>query len=374
MQRTSDVEFSGELARQLGRNFLGEVELVGLESGDSSMPVTERGRQRVRSYLTVHEPTRLGVVTIALPACSVSPHHLLNQMTMEDLRVTPTGDTTTCGVTDWLARHGLRTLGKPRAAIVLAQQPKPDCLRLLLAAEVDPVGDITSREVRADADTDIAQYNYYRMYVSETCEVEVPTPFRETYELRVPDATLTLFIMEVVLLQEAALSRVHQRVAQEISRHHYEASDDSLAIIEDLGREFADAMLLWDIRNFRYRTAQNLADHFARAFRVDKLRENYNASRQLLEQLIEIHSARLAQRENRVVNALLIMLTTLQVLPVIYLAILGMFRRSIRLDELLTGLLSVGLCAILWLVFLSRRNRQVAQRALRSILHPQHGK
>jgi hypothetical protein len=264
--------------------------------------------------------------------------------------------------------HFLQPLGTPRAAVILSEQPPMDSLRLLLAAEADPVDQISSPEICEAADNNIAQYRYYSMYVSETCEVEVPVPFRETYELRIPDATLTLFIMEMTLLQEAALSRVNLRVSREIQRYHYASNDDPLSVIEGLGQEFADAMLLWNIRNFRYRTAQNLADHFSRAFRIEKLREHFNASRRLLEQLIDIHSTRLAERENRVINTLLVILTTLQVLPVCYVTILGILQRSIRADEALAAMVSLGVSATLWLVFLSRRNRKKAKKALRALL------
>jgi hypothetical protein len=249
-------------------------------------------------------------------------------MTMEDLRVSNPGSLIVRKASEWLQEHGLLPLGKARASVILSKPPSPETLRRLLAAEAVPVDDITSVEIDAQAKKDIAQYKYYRMYISETCEVEV-VPFGDTFELRIPDASLTLFIMELVLLQEASLSRVNQRVAREIQRYHYESKDDCLAVIEDLGIEFADAMLLWDIRNFRYQTAQNLADHFSRAFRIEKFRENFNASRQLLEQLIGIHSTRLAERENKIINALLIVLATLQVLPVIYLTVLGLLRKSI---------------------------------------------
>lgn len=370
LQTTSTIEFSGDLARQLERSCLGDLEIVGVAYSEGDFHGTEIGRQRVRAYLTIHEPTRLGVIIFALPACSISPHHLLNQMTREDLRVSTLGSETVRSVREWMETDYLQPLGTPRATVILSEQPPIDSLRLLLAAEADPVDQISSPEISAAAYNDIAQYRYYSMYVSETCEVEVPVPFRETYELRIPDEALTVFIMELILLQEAALGRVSLSVSREIQRYHYASSADPLAIIENLGREFAEAMVLWNIRNFRYRTAQNLADHFSRAFRIEKIRENFSASRQLLEQLIEIHSTRLAERENKVVSALLVILTTLQVLPVLYLTILGLLRLSFRADEFLAAVVSLCVCGSLWLIFLSRRNRQRAKKALRAMLRP----
>jgi gamma-glutamylcyclotransferase (GGCT)/AIG2-like uncharacterized protein YtfP len=367
MQLTSDVEFSGELARKLERIFLQFIDIVSVAYDNDNQEI-EIGRQRARAYLTVHKPTRLGIVIIPLPACSISPHHLLAQMTREDVRVLTTASPTIRKISTWLEDHGLHPVGKSRAAVILSKTPSPEALRRLLAAEADPVDDITSLEVCKEAETDIAQYKYYQMFISETCEVEV-VPFSDTYELRIPDATLTIFIMELVLLQEASLTRVNQRVAKEIQSCHYESNDDCLGIIEDLGREFADATLLWDIRNFRYRTAQNLADHFARAFRIEKFRENYNASRQLLEQLIDIHSTRLAEKENKMINKLLVMLAIIQVLPVVYFVAQGLFRMSIALDELMAAIVSLSLCGSLWLIFLSRRNRKNVRMAIRSILH-----
>jgi len=361
------TEFSGYLAKELKRKFLAEIEILAFTYSNNGSK-SEVGRQRIKTYITTHENTGLAVITFSVPACSVSPHDLLNQMTREDISVACSRESQKImNMTEWIASLGLVQTGTPRSSVILSDEPTHADLCTLLAAEAKPLYDITSSEINAIARNDISQYKYYKMYVSETCEVELPVPFGDTYEDRVFDAILTLFIIELILFQDASLTRVQSQVATEIARSKYKNNHDALGIIEDLGRSFANAMLFWSVRNFRYRTAQNLADSFSIAFGIDRLRENYTANRALLEQLVQVHSARMAEKENRIITALLVVLTTLQVLPSLFIAFIAVLDGTVNKHHLYASVFSIGTCAIIWLVFLSRRNRKRIDEALKRL-------
>ena len=363
-ETVANTEFSGHLASELNRNYLAEIEIITYSYSRNSSK-SEVGRQRIKTYLTTHENTGLAIVIFTVPACSVSAHDLLNQMSREDIRLACSNEPQqVITVTEWLNNNGLIQTGTSRAAVILSAEPSHSALCALLAAEADPVDEITSPEINACAINDFSQYKYCKMYASETCEVEIPVPFGDTYENRVFDAILTLFIMELILFQDASLTLVQSQVAAEVARSNYKSSDDALSIIEDLGSTFANAMLFWNVRNFRYRTSQNLADSFAKAFGIERLRENYNTNRALLEQLVQVHSARIAEGENRIITALLVVLTTLQVLPSLFIAVLAILDRTVSLHHLYASAASIGTCAIVWLVWLSRKNRKRLGEAL----------
>ena len=212
-------EFSGPLASELKRNFLAEIEIVTF-SYFRNTAQSEVGRQRIKTYLTTHENTGLFIVIFTVPACSVSAHDLLEQMSREDLRLAdPENPEQVITITHWLNTYGLKQTGTPRASVILSAEPDPAALRALLAAEADPVDEITGAEIIACASNDFSQYKYCKMYASETCEVEIPTPFGNTYEDRVFDAILTLFIMELILFQDASLTLVQSRVFDEVGKY-----------------------------------------------------------------------------------------------------------------------------------------------------------
>ena len=354
----ANIEFSGYLASELKRKFLSEIEIITFSYSNNGLK-QEVGRQRINSYLTSHKKTKLAVITLVIPVCSVSPHDLLDHMTRDDICLSEiSGSTEIITMAEWLTGQGLKQSGTPRAAVILSGEPTHADLHALLAAEADPVDEIISPEIKSIAANNISQYKYYKMYVSETCEVEIPTPFGATYEDRVFDAILTLFIIELLLFQDASLTLVQSQVEKEITRSKYKSNSDGLSIIEDLGTTFANAMLFWNVRNFRYRTAQNLADSFANAFGIERLRRNYAANRDLLEQLVHVHSARMAEKENRIITVLLVILTTLQVLPTLFIAILAMLDGKVTIHQLYASGFSLCTCAIIWLIFLSRRNRK----------------
>lgn len=353
---TTKIEYSGGINRQFSRGILDDVDLVACPLEDDE-PTEGVGRQRIRIYLSTHQETGLGIITLAIPACTISPQRLLGQMSGDNLKFCR-GAGPLMSLDSWLSSHGLTQMGTPRASIVLATEPSYEELCCLLSAEYDPVEGIVGHSIQRSARTNLAQYDYYKMYISETCEVEIPEIFGDNYEKRATDAILTLFVIELILFQDASLSRVQAMVHREIEKSSDARPDDALVIIEDLGSYFAKAMLFWDIRNFRYQTAQKCADDFAKAFEIDRLRENYHANRSILEQLVQIHATRVAERENKVINAILMILAVLQVLPIVYEIISSIIYGSVTMNQLLSAVATAVTCSIIWLFFLWRRNRR----------------
>lgn len=360
--KTADIEYSGSLGRQFQRGVLDDVEIVACD-GEEGIEAGERGRQRIRAYLSAHHETGLGIVILALPACTIAPQRLLGQMSGSDLWFAARQDPPPVPMKAWLASHGLSQMGTPRASVILGQEPTFGELCCLLSAEYDPVEGIVGHRIQEAARQNLAQYDYYQMYIAETCEVEFPGAFPRPYGERAADAILTLFVIELILFQDASLSRVQALVSREIEKSNSAPTDDALAVIEDLGSYFAKAMLFWDIRNFRYQTAQKCADDFARAFEIDRLRENYHANRNILEQLVQIHATRIAERDNRIINFVLITLAVLQVLPIIYEIISSTIYGNIHENQLLSAAGTAVTCMTIWAFFAWRRNRRWLPKA-----------
>jgi hypothetical protein len=123
-------------------------------------------------------------------------------------------------------------------------------------------------------------------------------------------------------------------------------------------------MMFWDIRNFRYNTAQALADNISIAFGIDRLTKNYEANKLRLEQLINIHSARMNDYENKNINKLLLLLAMLQVIPTLYNISQLIIDGTLKFREIKSAIASVAICFILWLIFkinlsLQKRKRNI---------------
>ncbi len=359
MGRCSAEEFAGTLAGGMRRKSLGSLQFALLPGGDGPPAVA-----RAELALTTHDQTGLSVLTVALPATSIPVLELLDQLASGRLLEGCDPDAPDRAFDRMLREIGLVPTGVPRAAVFLQRLPDDDRLLVaLLASEANPMAPIVGPTLMASAAIDVAQYSSASIRVSPSCVVEVPARFAETYEARLPAQILTLFIVELVLLQDAALSRCNRRIQQELWKRPSWTPVQALAAIEELGGEFAAAMTFWDIRAFRYRAAQALADEIARGFEIDKEMATYTANKGVLEQLISVTNARMGEEENARLNRLLLLLAVVQALPTLYAVALVVAEGTVTAANLAATGASVATCAMLWLVFRVRRRQSVRRRS-----------
>jgi hypothetical protein len=153
---TSSAEFTSSIGTDLKRVFLASQEVVVI---GPAVEAAELGRQRASPFLTIHESTRLGVVTLMLPGATVPPLYLLDQMLRSDLQTDePGGQKLRSSLQNWLLKRQIRMNGTPRAALFLSGRPSSqDVLVQLLAAEADSPSRIVGRTFQRAAKRSVAQ-------------------------------------------------------------------------------------------------------------------------------------------------------------------------------------------------------------------------
>ena len=361
---TAKGEFGSRLSDDLQRRLLGQEEVVGVDGSGTA----ELGRHRANLFETWHPTTGLSVVTLALPLCFLPLLPLLDQVSRGDLRLARSNSGESVSLEDWLRSHGLSPCGTARSALFLAREPeREDLLVSLLAAECDSPTEIRGRALRQAAGRDLAQYGSARIRAAETCLVEIPATFRDRWEERLPGEVLTLFVIELALLQDSALTRVNSRVLAALEAQRTSGVEDGLRVIEELGTEFSAAMTFWDTRNFRYRTAQALSDEVSSTFGVPRLMSTYMVNKGALEQLVSTHSARQAEVESRSIDRLLLLLAMIQAVPTLYSVWRGLLSGRLAGIEVAAGMASAAVCLVLWLVFRWKRARDRRTAALEKL-------
>ena len=361
---TARSEFCSRMSDELKRGLLGQAEVVALDGAG----VAELGRHRGNLYETRHPSTGLVVVTIALPLCFLPLLPLLDQMSRGAMRLAPANTGDSVHLEAWLQARGLTPSGTSRAAVFLAREPeREDLLVSVLAAESDSPTEIRGRGLRRAAGRDLAQYGSARIRAAETCLVEVPAHFRDRWEERLPGQALTIFVIELILLQDSALTRVNTGVAAALESQRRHGVEDGLRVIEELGAEFSAAMTFWDTRNFRYQTAQALSDEVAAAFGIQRLMSTYKVNKGALDQLVSVHSARQAEVESRTIDRLLLLLAMIQAIPTVYSVMSSLISGRASFVEWTAGLASAFVCLALWLGFRWKRARDRRSAALERI-------
>lgn len=343
----SSGEFNSFLSSKILRTSLCDIEIAAFSCDGKS----ELGHEKASLYVSSFAEAGYGVLYVSIPAVSIPLLYLLDQVSRGGVMLRSVGTKDFVNISDFLETKGIQICGTPRSAVFLSSRPDDDSFKSLLLGEVESPAKITGEKVTPLLIENIAQYSSAQIFASEINLAEIPQYFEIDYERRLGGQTLTLFILELIQLQEAALSGVNTKILNSISDRIYLSDSYALKKIEELTEEYAKAMLLWDIRNFRYRTAQQLADELAAKFRMDKKFEIFFSYKNLLEQLTNIHSSRINISETRILNVVLLLLAFIQIAPVIFNISKAFISNDFLKIDVVASLSAIAGCFVIWMLF-----------------------
>ena len=283
----SNYEMDDGLTSQLTRHWLGQVNIIGLT--DHVKDKVELGRETVNVYLSMHKETSLACVTLAFPNLALPVTHLLDQMSRNEILMDDQGEKKF--LLDWLdVNYGLKRMGMCRSFTNLTSEIEVQELMYLLANEANGSQVMKHRLIGScfeeAAKKNVAQYDMSEVYVQEGSIVQIYKESKDRYEDRIADHVLTLFIMELILMQVAAISRVSHRVSKEL----HEKSDISLKFIEELNLDFSKTMFLWNLYYSKYSATQELVNSFIKGFKIREQLDIYTNNKSYLEGLINVHT------------------------------------------------------------------------------------
>jgi len=347
LNATSNNEFNGFLANLIRRYFLPMVEIAAFSSDDSKLI----GYEKASIAISFVEFGNYAVINIIIPALSVPLLNFLDQVVSNRIRVRELKNENFIMLNDFLKSKGIIMSGVPRVSVFFKEKPQNHELLSTLVCETDSPSLISSKILRQILNENIAQYDSAEIYASNNCVVEIPKKFNNLYSIRLDNQILTLFIIELIQLQEAALKKVSDDIYTMISKKHYQNDVFALKQIEKVTEEYSKAMLLWDINCFKYRTAQILANEFSRKFEMNEKFEVFFQNKKLIEQLTQVHSNRLNISENKMLNQVLLLLAFIQIVPVIFLTAQTLLTSKLQLNDLISGLTSIISCFMIWLIF-----------------------
>lgn len=355
LNSTCQSEFKGLLSNRISRSFLPMIEIAAYSCDGSTL----LGYEKAALILSVFEINNYASLNIVIPAVSVPTLNLLDQLSSNSIRVRDIGQNQFLLLEDYLLTKGIKVYGVPRVALFFKDKPSEKDLISTLLCETESPAEITSRKILNVIDENIAQYSSAEIYASETCVVEIPKKYNALYELRLNSQILTLFIVELIQLQEAALKKVSIDIFNIISQKTYKSDILALRQIETITEDYSKAMLLWDINNFKYRTAQILADEFSKKFEMNKKFDLFFQNKSIVEQLTQVHSNRINISESKLLNQVLLLLAFIQIVPVIYVTVQSVLNAEITLSDMISGLSSIVSCFMIWIAFKSINRKKI---------------
>ena len=350
-QETIQIEFNWSIMSSFRRSFMGNIEI---ESGGV--------RQICRSFINRNRDTGLAVVTMTVPACVLPVEKVVDSV----VRAQTCDDDLDGGlyvrsysherkwkrINQWLKNSGLHISGKPKVCIFSQATIDLEKRIQLLVCEQELIGKVKDPYFKQLASNDIAQYDSAEIYASETCLIEIAKTFEHDYLKRMNNHIFTLFVVELIVFQDASVTTLNNSVDAEIDRQRKNpAINGSIAIIEKLLNETAGSLQFWDVRKFKYPTAEQLAINIADAFRIQKMHDTYERNKDKLEQLINVKTLKLSEKDNKMTSNLLLLLALIQVIPTLYLVFTAFITGGYDVMKIYSGLASTITVFVVWIIY-----------------------
>lgn len=344
LNENNNYEFNDPFITSIGRIPLGTVHCSFAYDGRE---FEEYGF----AYISKHTITEIGTFSIVFP-CIANPVILQLYSFCENvLKIMEDG--TSYEVTQWLKAKNIEIFGYPKAIIFSydSQVSKKEILKCL-AFEMDPIADICSKTLNDWANDNIAQYNLAEVYASDRCLIEIRKDNQPDLMLRLKSQAVELFFIEVLLFQEAAISRVCSKVSNYLNYVSRNVDcKNSFEILSGLSKEMANAIMFIDHKRLRYPSVRLSSKEIAERFGLPDELDKYYKYREILDDMISLNSNEQDKVESSLMNFLLLMLTMIQVIPTIQTFINIIMTGKIRLKDGVSLLLSLTTCTLFYILY-----------------------
>ena len=183
---------------------------------------------------------------------------------------------------------------------------------------------------------------------------------------RIRLAATYVFIIELVMFQNTALSKMTSKVSSALA----EEGDVSYEYVSLLYQEFAKTIKFWRSDNFKYYGTQKEAAQIHKAFDNDELRADYNEQQEILEKIVELKSALNERRNGSIINIAAMVLAVFEVQEYL-VGLLGKLYGTIDIDPAQASntfnvaVLGGFLCTVAVMYILKRKNAFYRARRLR---------
>ena len=325
---------------------------VLLEENDVSYYLIQEKRKKItekcKIFFTYQPTTKLGVVIICIPNFQKELTVFYDNMTKGKLYING------MEIKLYLSeKYGIRQSGSAHSLTFTNKEFSPDYMCSLLSNEAymhSVNSKIIDKDLKYAATNNLEVFEFKNLYAFATSIVCVLKNYYNSFEERIFDEVQTVFIVEIIMLQDASLIRVNDEITDQIEN----TTSLSLKKIEEINFQFAKTIKLWDFNLYIYPLTRKQADIIYKAFNIDKVYGVFLKNKSLLEHIINTHNSIINEKEARILNIVLVVLATTQAAPIVISAY-----RSLRLDtfELNNYILAITIPFITLVIILLLINR-----------------
>lgn len=353
VDRVFGYECVAEIACDIKRAYLGRFEITC--ASDSAVHAKAQHAEEAMLFAVYSAVTHLALIEAVFPDIKAPLTFMLEEMYRNNGRiVTPSEE---IGFDAYFEKNfGMTRCGAMKHLSTLSGVPADrDELMYIAMAEEYGTQDIDSklRPAAMAAGENISQYEAFDIYASNAGVTLIFKEWQRVFPERLYFEAMVVLSVELIMFKIAAVMRTNRDAIKKLECESY----PSLKIIDDMSSQFARTIRFWDTDNFRYLSTRNMAREIAQAFESENIMQGYMRNLSFLEHLISIRSAQASERENKVLGFLAIVLTLVQIVPLMYSIIEYVFLNTIGFRQFFTAFSACGLtaAAALAVVFLLKK-------------------
>lgn len=292
-------------------------------------------KENVYLFLTQHKSTGLYILTIADFKNEYSPTQLEDQVTTNEIFVYDEQGKK-INIDIYMENEfNLKRCGDAKTLLAISNKPEEELeFRCILASETyknfiecESYYKLMSKEIKEASNDNFSQYDFYDIYASKSAVVYVLKTFnKDDVIANIRDEVPILFIVELIMFQSASVLRTNRRIIEKLSKN----GTVSLKFIENLYKEFGKTIRFWDKDVFKYITVQNISSKINKAFETNNILEEYYKNQSFLEHIVNLRDIQNSNKESKILNIIVLILTLIQVVPIFIEFINWIFNTGIR--------------------------------------------
>lgn len=176
---------------------------------------------------------------------------------------------------------------------------------------------------------------------------EIPQTFHPCFSERVKRQILTLYLVELFIFQSAIIHETKKLIEQLVDetqnvKENFKSGIESLLI---------KSKNYWDIHQLLYPTARELANKIGNAMNMTALYAYHQQNEIMVEKLLQMHKLKQEEIENGAMNALLLVISLLSLIPIVSDIIIKFFEEGLLSINILSYSVSIFSCFSIWIIY-----------------------
>ncbi len=298
-----ESEYNSDFSKKLRRKNFGTVK-IKIDKND----IDDEHTQDAMVGIMWHE-TGYCVIEMFVYNCSIGGNKLLNYYCGELLKYEYDGVTYDLqGLCGFL---GVERFGQKRSMVFAYGDVSDREIINALANEEYPMGTIGGDFEKKVQSQNVAQYDTARVYVSLVTMIEVCKDITSFVETRISYHAIEIFFVELLLLQDAAIDKVHEDLRTEKTTDTEKKISLLAERYEQISFDMAQAVEFANYEQFNYPTVRISAKNVAKCFGIEYVFEKYEANKELLASMIQANKRRIEEHQEKVKNYFLFLLSAI---------------------------------------------------------------